>query len=92
MIIRIDEIGRDSLDDAAILLAGIEKGFDKAVRSAMQRAVSTLRSKAADKIKEEYDLTTAAIRAEQNISVRYSYAAGAGISAIITFSGSKLPL
>ena len=71
-IIEVQAVGQESLDRAQKLLAGIPGGMDKAVKSAMQRTVSHLRTSSANAIRERYDISAANIRAEENVSIRYS--------------------
>ncbi len=89
-IIEVQAVGQESLDRAQKLLAGIPGGMDKAVKSAMQRTVSHLRTNSANAIRERYDISAANIRAEENVSIRYSYRDG--IQAFVRFAGGKIPL
>ena len=91
MSIQID-IDRAPLSRAEKLLAGIEGGVEKAVKSAMHRAVSRLRTESGKVIREKYDISQSALRTEQNINVRYSYKSGSGITASVNFHGYKIPL
>ena len=88
-VIQIDT-GGTSLSKAEKLLAGIEGGIEKATRSAMQRAVSNLRTNSSKIIREKYDISESALRMKENVTVRYSYSSG--IIAFVNFSGYKLPL
>lgn len=90
--IHIEEVGKDSLERAEKLLAGIPGGMDKAVKSAMSRAMSHLRTNSAKEIRKKFSISTAAIRAEENIHTKYTYSPGAGISGYVLFSGHKIPL
>ncbi len=82
--------GGEMLDRAKALLSGVEGGLDKALRDAQQRAASYLRSHSTAAIREQYAVSTANIRANQNVTVRYSY--GRGLEAQVTFAGRKIPL
>lgn len=91
-MIRIEEVGGKSLERAEKLLAGFPGGVDKAVKSAMSRALSHLRTNSAKEIRKKYAISTAAIRAEENIRTRYTYTPGSGISGYVLFSGHRIPL
>ncbi len=88
--IRVEASGEEALDRAAKLLAGIGGGIEQAVKSAMTRTVSHLRTESIQAIRERYAISAAALRAEQNIQVRYSYQNG--VQAAVTFAGHKIPL
>ena len=97
-----DAAGREAVERAKALLAGIHGGVEKAAKSAVRSAERTLRSGSKKAILEKYDISGAGLRLEadgsrqgraqkeSNISVRYSYQNG--VQATITFSGHKLPL
>lgn len=89
-IIRIEEVGGKGLDRATKILAGIERGTETAARRAMTRAVSHLRSNTGKAIRERYAISQSAIRANENVKVRYEYQSG--VCAYITFVGQKIPL
>ena len=91
-MIRIEGVGGKSLERAEKLLAGFPGGVDKAVKSAMSRALSHLRTNSAKEIRKKYAISTAAIRAEENIRTRYTYTPGSGISGYVLFSGHRIPL
>ena len=80
-----------ALDRAEKMLAGIPGGAEKAVKSAMSRAVSSVRSNAVKEIRKEYDIGAAAVRSNQNIKSRYTYAGG-NVTATVLFAGHKIPL
>lgn len=80
-----------ALDRAEKMLAGIPGGTEKAVKSAMSRAVSSMRSNAVKEIRKEYDIGAAAVRSNQNIKSRYTYADG-NVTATVLFAGHKIPL
>lgn len=86
----VDDFGKTSVDRAVLLLAGIGGGVEKAVKSAMPRAVSALRSKTSEKIREKYAISAANIRTQQNTKVSYTYQNG--VTAAVTFGGQKIPL
>jgi len=84
------QFGGESISRANELLAGIKGGVEKAVRSALPRAASSLRSEAVKEIRKKYDISAANIRARHNVSIKYAY--GANSSATVRFSGKKIPL
>ncbi len=91
MKVRIDEVKGTNLARAEKLLAGIPGGVERAIQGAMTRAVSHLRKQSTSRITERYAIAAGAVRANENISVSYRYGGG-GVSADITFSGSRIPL
>ena len=64
--------------------------MEKAVRSAMARSVSHLRTNSVKAVRERYDIAAADVRANENVTVRYSY--HDGVQASILFAGRKIPL
>ena len=88
--IRVEAAGAEALDRATRMLAGVEGGLQKAVKSAMSRSVSHLRASTAQAIRERYAISQANIRANENVKVRYTYQNG--VQAAVTFSGRKIPL
>ncbi|MBR3767531.1 MAG: hypothetical protein IKL10_04735 [Clostridia bacterium] len=88
--IRIEEVGSSTVQKAEKMLAGIPGGIEKALKDAMSRAVSNIRTGSSDKIRERYAISKANIRANENVSIKYSYSDG--VRAFVTFSGNKIPL
>lgn len=91
-MIRIEEVGGKSLERAEKLLAGFPGGVDKAVKSAMSRALSHLRANSTKEIRKVFAISTSALRMEENVKTKYTYHPGAGISGYVQFSGHKIPL
>ena len=89
-VVQIEAAGQETLERMQKLLAGFPNGVEKASRSAMSRAVSHLRTNSAKAIRERYDISAANIRANENVSVRYSFQNG--VQAFVTFAGKKIPL
>lgn len=89
MSIRIEFEGQ-GLSRAEKLMAGIEGGVDRAVKSAMTRAVSHLRTSTTREIRKRYDISAPNIRANENVRVSYHY--GDGVVATVRFAGHKIPL
>lgn len=91
-IIRFEEVGGQSLDRAEQMLAGFPGGLDKAIKSAMSRSLSHLRTNSTKEIRKVYAISAAALRTEENIKTKYTYQPGQGISGYVLFSGHKIPL
>ncbi|MCM1275463.1 MAG: phage tail protein [Lachnospiraceae bacterium] len=89
-VVTIQSFGGEAVSRAEKLLAGISGGVEKAVRSALPRAASSLRSEAVKEIRKKYDISAENIRARHSVSVKYTY--GANNSATVRFSGKKIPL
>ncbi len=87
---QVQVLDQGQINRATALLNGIPGGIDKAMKSAMTRAVSHLRTNASKAIRERYDISAANIRANENITVRYTYEDG--VQAFINFAGGKIPL
>lgn len=88
--IQITEDIRKSSERAYRMLAGIEGGAERALKSAMTRAASHLRANAGRAIREQYDISQAALRTEKNVRVSYDFQNGAQVT--ITYCGQKIPL
>lgn len=88
--IQVEILGQESMERAAKLLAGISNGVDRAVKGAMPRAVSHLRSNSSKAVRERYAISAKNIRTDENVTVTYSYQNG--VQAFVRFAGSKIPL
>lgn len=88
--VKVEAVGQETLDRATKLLAGIDGGVSRAVKGAMSRAVSHLRSHSAKAIRERYAISVAHIRANENVNVRYTYQNG--VQASVWFAGQRIPL
>lgn len=88
--VNVQATGQDSLDRASKLLSGIPGGLDKAVRAAMARTVSHLRSSSTKAIREKYAISAQNLRTEENVKISYSYENG--VQATVMFRGRKIPL
>lgn len=84
------QISAPDLERAQKLLAGIPGGAESAVRNAVSRAASHLRTVSSKTVRERYALPASAVRQNETVSVRYSFQNGA--QAVISFAGHKLPL
>lgn len=92
-LIRVEQVGNNiTLERAEKLLAGIPDGMTRAVKSAMTRAVSHLRTNSSREIRKVYAISDGALRSEQTIRTKYAYHPGEGVSAHVLFSGCKIPL
>ena len=80
-----------ALDRAEKMLAGIPGGTEKAVKSAMSRAVSNMRSGYVKEVQKKYAISGANLRTDKNIKCRYSSASGS-VTATLTVAGKELSL
>ena len=90
MKVTVQSVGNHTLEKAQTMLAGYPGAVDKAVRAAMARATSHLRSNAVREIRKRYAISANALRAEQNVTIKYSYSNG--VEATVRFAGHKIPL
>lgn len=91
-IVRIEKTGSESLERAEKLLSGIPGGAEKAVHSAMARATARIRTASSQKIRDVYAISDSEIRTNRNITSKYTYQAGVGLTAEVKFAGHKIPL
>lgn len=80
----------DALARAERLLEGVPNGIEKAVGSAINRATAHLRSASTKAARERYAISAANLRAEETVSVAYTYQNG--VQAYVHFSGKRIPL
>ena len=88
--IQLSVAGQEAVDRATRLLAGVEGGVEKAVRSAISKAVARLRRSNVSAVRERYAISAANIRENENVQVTYSY--DSGVQAFVRFSGARIPL
>lgn len=88
--IQVSVADQGAVDRAAKLLAGVEGGVEKAVRSAMTKAVKRLQKANVNAVRERYAISAANIRENENVRVSYSY--DSGVQATVRFSGARIPL
>lgn len=88
--IQVSVAGQDAVDRAARLLAGVEGGVQKAVRSAVSKAVARLRRSNVNAVRERYAISAANVREGENVQVTYTY--DNGVQAYVRFSGARIPL
>ncbi len=89
--VTLEVAGGEALQRAETLLRGIPGGVDAAVRAAMSKAVSRVRTASVDAIQEQYDIAASDIRANRAIKSRYRTGRG-GVEATVVFSGKRIPL
>ena len=77
-----------TLEKAEVMLRGVGGGTSKAIHSAMQRAVTKLKSSTSKAVRERYAISASA--AKSSPSIRYTI--GEGVSAEITWKGGKIQL
>lgn len=88
--IQVSVDAQDAIDRAASLLAGMEGGIEKAVRSAMSKAVKRLQKANVSAVRKRYAISATNIRENENVQVTYSY--DSGVQAFVCFSGRRIPL
>ena len=88
--IQLSVAGQEAIDRAVRLLAGVEGGLEKALRSATSRAAARLRSANVQAVRERYAISAANIRENENVQVTYSY--NSGVQAFVRFGGERIPL
>lgn len=88
--IQLQPIDHEQLHKAMALLDGVPHGIGNALKGASQQATRFLRQNSAKAIQEKYAISTANIRANENVIVRYTY--HDGVQAFVAFSGNKIPL
>ncbi|MCC8156354.1 MAG: hypothetical protein LIO54_03645 [Oscillospiraceae bacterium] len=86
----VDVVGAEKLERIGALLSNIPRGLDRALRAAMVRTTSRVRTQSTAAIRETYDIAAGDVRAAENVRVRYRY--GSGVTATVTFAGKKIPL
>lgn len=88
--VSVQATDQETLERASKMLAGTPGGLDKAVRAAMGRTVSHLRTSSTKAIREKYAISAQNIRANENVRIHYSYENG--VQATVMFRGRKIPL
>ena len=87
-IMEITPVSAMTLEKASVLLRGVTGGTNKAIKSAMQRAVSKLRNSTSKAVRERYAISASV--AKSSPSIRYTI--GDGVSVEITWKGGKIQL
>lgn len=88
--IQLSTAGQEAIDRAIRLLAGVEGGMEKALRSATDKAVKRLQKSNVKAVRERYAISAANIRDNENVRVSYSY--NGGVQASVRFGGERIPL
>lgn len=88
MSVTIELGGYEAVERAKALLDGVPGGIDRAVKTAMSRAVQRTRSGSDKAVREKFDIKPA--NDDKRVTVRYTYQNG--IQATVNFSGHKIPL
>ncbi len=88
--VQVQVMDQGQLDRAEKLLVGVPGAFDKAVRSAMSRAVSKMKSESTKALRERYDISAARVRSNQEVHVEYDFQNGASVT--VRFYGKKFRL
>jgi hypothetical protein len=87
-IMEITPVSALTLEKAEVLLRGVSGGTTKAVKSAMQRAVSKLKTSTSKAVRERYAISASV--AKTSPSIRYTI--GDGVSVEIAWKGGKIQL
>ena len=81
--IHVTAVDGGALERAERMLEGIPNGIQRAVSSAINRAAAHLRSASTKAVRERYAISAANLRAEENVSVTYTYQNG--VQAYVSF-------
>ena len=87
MKISIEQVGKQSVERAELLLAGFPGAIDKALRSSVSRAAQKVRSQSSKRIRERYAISAAISRALLRVEPSASIRWHRGIPA--SFSGTE---
>lgn len=90
-MIKVETFGGETLEHAKKVLAGIPNGVQKAVKGALPRTVSSLRSDSVKAIQTKYDISAENLRTHENIDIHYTPHEN-GSAAYVEFSGKRIPL
>ena len=88
--IQLSVAGQEAIDRATRILAGVQGGVERAVRSAMSKAVARLQRSNVKAVRERYAISAANIRENENVQVTYTY--DSGVQAYVRFGGQRIPL
>lgn len=91
MKILIDDIGDGSIERARKLLAGIPRGAQKAVGSALKRAATTGMAYTTRMLAREYAVGVGVMKSHTKSKVRYASGTG-GDTVDLEFMGTHIPL
>lgn len=88
--IQLSVAGQEAIDRATRILAGVQGGVERAVRSAMSKAVARLQRSNVKAVRERYAISAVNIRENENVQVTYTY--DSGVQAYVRFGGQRIPL
>lgn len=88
--IQLSVAGQEAIDRATRILVGVQGGVERAVRSAMSKAVARLQRSNVKAVRERYAISAANIRENENVQVTYTY--DSGVQAYVRFGGQRIPL
>ncbi len=91
MKIKVEEFGQGSIDRATKLLAGIDGGAVRAVKSAMARTEQYIRTQSGKHVREKYAISQKNLRMDENIRIHYEYDLRS-LSVCVYYSDKKIPL
>ena len=91
-IIAIDPTSPLTLEKAEAMLHGIDGALDKAIKSAMQRATSHVRTNASKAVRERYAIKSGKVKEASAPKIDYSNDIFDGFSATILWQGTKIAL
>lgn len=85
-------IDQAQINHVNIMLHQAPEKAKRVFKNAFNRGLITARTQAAKEVKQRYDITEGNLRPNQNIRLKMSADAGAGVVGEISFSGAKIPL
>ncbi|WP_050697996.1 hypothetical protein [Anaeromassilibacillus senegalensis] len=91
-VVRVDQVGSNSLDRVNKLLAGIPGGVYKATYAALKRAGDTAKTKAGQFAAAEYTINKGTFVRNVNMKSHISSSGGSIVEMKISYASSVLPL
>ena len=88
--VHVTAAGQEALEQAERLLEGIPNGIERALSGAIRRATAHMQSVSKKAVRERYAISAANIRAEESVTVAYTYQNG--VQAYVHFAGNRIPL
>lgn len=85
------EITNEQIERVNLLLSGVPNGVEKAMKSVIQRANSTIRTETLKGITSVYTISKQNVRAETTIQMEIMQQSS-GIVGTVSFAGYKIPL
>lgn len=85
------QITADQIERVSMILSSVPQGAEQALKSAIQRANSTVRSETLKGITSVYAISRQEVRAESTIKIETQTENG-GVIGIVSFAGYKLPM